>query len=457
MYITLLAGLFVLSVVIIVHEFGHFIVAKITGVFVKTFSVGFGRKLLKKRWGETQYALSVLHFGGYVKFAGETEEGEEEKKERAPEDDEISDSDIDPARYFRNKKIPVKSMVVFAGPLMNYILAVFIYVGVFFFQGLQVLPTTTIGEVIGGTPADSVGLQVGDEIVAIDGKPVHDWSEVLDEVLENRDSTKIIKVARNGETFGIPFKSGMKDGYVVLGFRAYIPARIGRVKLESPAYKAGIRRGAVIEAINDTIITSYHDIERIIHAHPEEKLVIRWSLDGIAHTDTIVPEAKKVLKEGSKTETTVVGQMGVGPYYENKKIGILKSFGMGFSSANGMVAEILGFMKMLLSGKAGMDTLGGPILITQMAGDMARWGFNYLLYFLAFFSINLCIFNLLPVLPFDGGHLFFFLVEGVTRRKVKDRYKEILTQAGFILLIVLMVFVVLMDLSRCSGISPGVL
>ena len=119
-----------------------------------------------------------------------------------------------------------------------------------------------------------------------------------------------------------------------------------------------------------------------------------------------------------------------------------------------MIKEITSFLALLLTGRAGVDALGGPILITQMAGDMARWGFNYLMYFLAFFSVNLCIFNLLPILPFDGGHLALFLYEGVTRRRVNKRLRELLAQAGFVLLILLMVFVVVIDLARCTGSSP---
>jgi regulator of sigma E protease len=129
---------------------------------------------------------------------------------------------------------------------------------------------------------------------------------------------------------------------------------------------------------------------------------------------------------------------------------------MAVKSSTNMVVEIVSFLRLLLTGQAGMDAVGGPILITQMAGDMARWGFNYLLYFLAFFSINLCIFNLLPILPFDGGHLTLFTYEVITKRRVNRRLRELLAQAGFVLLILLMVFVVLVDVSRCSGSSPTV-
>jgi len=459
MLITILAGAFILSVVIVVHEFGHFIVAKKSGVFVKTFSMGFGRKIFRKRFGETQYVISLLPFGGYVKFAGEgveNEEGEEGQTEAPQGDssDEIPDSEIDPSRYFVKKRPLIRSAVVFAGPFSNYVLAVFLYFAMFSLYGLQVIDTTEIGRVTAGSTADSVGLRQHDTILSVDGEDVDTWDNLVDALLEDREETKRLGIDRDGHTIEVDYVSGTENDRILLGFSPYVSSRIGRVKRDGPAYRAGMRNGVTIDAINDTVITSYYDIERIIHANPEEPLVITWSDYETRHVDTIVPEAKKVLKDGSKTEFKVVGQIGVGPYYERKRVPVHQAFVMGFNSSNRMIVEIVSFLKLLFTGKAGMEALGGPILITQMAGDMARWGFTYLIYFLAFFSINLCIFNLLPILPFDGGHLVLFAYEGVFRRPVPRRLRERMAQGGFILLILLMAFVVMVDLSRCVGSEP---
>lgn len=456
MLITILAGAFILSVVIIVHEFGHFIVAKKSGIFVKTFSVGFGKKLLKKRFGETVYALSLLPFGGYVKFAGESEsEDAPDEAPRGGQADETSDSEIDPSRYFVKKRPLIRSAVVFAGPFSNYVLAIVLYIAMFATYGVPILPSTEIGEIVEGSVADSVGLQVGDRITAVDGEAVENWSEIEEGVLNERDQVKRLTVDRDGQQLEIEYRVKVENNVIDLGFYPYIPAKIGQVKRDAPAYRAGMRTGDTIVSINDTLITSYHDIERIIHNSPEIPLVIAWRSRQETRVDTITPEAKKVLKPGSRTEFQIVGQIGVGPFYGRERIVIHRAIAMGVKASNNMIREILSFLKLLFTGKAGIDTLGGPILITQMAGDMARWGFNYLIYFLAFFSINLCIFNLLPILPFDGGHLALFFYEGVTRRRVNRRVREILTQAGFVLLILLMAFVVLVDLSRCTGTSPG--
>jgi regulator of sigma E protease len=325
----------------------------------------------------------------------------------------------------------------------------------FAIQGLRVAPETTmIGKITADSPADSVGLMVADTITKVGDTDVNNWTELIDAVWEDRENVIPLTVERGGEAHVIDFKCRIQDNRVTIGFHPYVAPAVGQVKRDSPAYRAGIRDGAIIESINDTTIFSFYDIERIVHANPDVTLAVTWRQDGVQNTDSITPVPKKVLKAGTKTEFEIVGQMGVGPPYKNERVPIHRAFVMGFNSANGMITEIVSFLSLLFTGRAGVDALGGPILITQMAGDMARWGFNYLIYFLAFFSINLCIFNLLPILPFDGGHLALFLYEGVTRQRVNKRLRELLTQAGFVLLILLMVFVVVIDLSRCTGSSP---
>jgi len=463
MLYTILAGAFVLGVVVLVHEFGHFIVAKWTGVYVKVFSIGFGKKILKRKRGETVYAISVLPFGGYVKFAGETEYYDEVEKttEDEPEEepsgptDETPDKDIPRERYFTEKPPLSRAAILFAGPFMNYLLAVLLYIGVTYIQGSQVYPTTIIGAVAAESAADSVGLQAGDRIQSIDGVDVSNWGDVIYSLYEDQDVIKHLIVEREGRETAIDCKGRVEDGIYRVGITAHVPARIGRVKREKPAYQAGIRQGALIESINDTTITLWTDMQRIINNSPEIPLYIQWTQDGEAYADSIVPDAIKSLKPGTMDEFIVVGAVGLSPYYVNRRESLPASISLGFNTANGMITKIVGYLGMLFSGKMGVETLGGPILITQMAGDVARWGFDYLLVFLAFFSVNLCIFNLIPLLPFDGGHLALLGYEVVVRKPVNRRLRDIFAQAGFVLIILLMIFVILLDLNRCTGSSPG--
>jgi regulator of sigma E protease len=321
-------------------------------------------------------------------------------------------------------------------------------------QGEQFVPTTRVGEVVEKGPAAVAGIAVGDSLVAIDGKPVHDWYDVTTALVENAKKEQDIELRRGGEERRIKYQAGTDGGHVSLGLYPYISSRIGRVQHGKPAYRAGIEPGSVIEAIGDTVVTSYDDLRRIINAHPKEPIYIRWSHDGLAHADTVIPEPKQVLKPGSTSEFETVGVIGIGPYSERHRLGLGASISGGFDTANGMISQIVDYLGQLFTGRMGVRTLGGPILITEMAGDVANWGFDYLLLFLAFFNINLCVFNLVPILPFDGGHLAMLAYEGIARRPVNRRVREWMTQGGFVLIILLMAFVLVLDLTRCSG-SPG--
>jgi regulator of sigma E protease len=453
-----LAGLFVLGVVIIVHEFGHFIVAKLAGVYVKVFSIGFGKKLLRWRRGETVYALAVLPFGGYVKFAGESDLMDtpppEPAEPRGPLD-ETPDSEIPRARYFTTQSKWTRAAILFAGPFMNYALAVLLFIGMYLVQGVNVFPTTRVGEVIADGPAANAGIAPGDTIVSIEGAQVRDWNDIERLLTDDPSEGKSVVMRRDGRDREVLFTPKVEGKQVTLGLFAHVSSRVGRVQKGKPAYRAGLEPGSVIEAINDTTVTTYSDLVRIINANAGEPLYFRWTSDGLAHADTIIPEPKDVLKPGSTSEFTTVGIIGIHPYSERRRMGFFSSVGEGFATANSVVGQILGYLKQLFTGRMGVKTLGGPILIYQMAGDTANWGFDALIGFLAFFNINLCIFNLIPLLPFDGGHLAILGVEAALRRPVNRRLRDWMTQGGFVLVILLMAFVLVLDLSRCAGSTPG--
>ncbi len=458
MLTTIIAGAFVLGVVVIVHEFGHFIVAKLAGVYVKVFSIGFGKKLLRKKYGETVYAVSALPFGGYVKFAGESELNDEPEpvstEPRGPFD-EVPDSEIPRTRYFTTQKRPIRAAVLLAGPFMNYLTAIALYIGVFLFQGVVVVPTTRVGDVLAGGPAQEAGIVPGDTILTVSEKAVEHWSDIEDKLLDKPTEAKAIRLRNNGVERDVMLQPKSDGTQVTLGLYPYVSSKIGRVQKGKPAYKAGIRPGAVIEAINDTVVTSYDDVRRIVNANPRKPVYLRWSDDGLAHADTIIPEAREVLKDGSTTEFETVGVIGIGPYSERRREGLFEGIASGFNAANHMIVQILSYLKQLFTGQVGVRTLGGPLMVYQMAGDVANWGFDYLLLFLAFFNINLCVFNLMPLPPFDGGHLAMLAYEGIARRPVNRRVRDWVTQGGFVLVILLMAFVLVLDLTRCSGSTPG--
>ncbi len=442
MLLTFAAFFFVLSVVVFVHEFGHFIVAKLNRIYVVTFSFGFGPKLLHKRFGETEYAFSALPFGGYVKFAGEPGETE------AAEHETMQELEIPDDRMYRSKSPLQRMSVVLAGPAMNFVLALVVWIFSLYIQGLQVNPNTAIDQVEKGSPAESAGFRPGDRIVSIDGSPIDYFGQIEQILAREKGNPSMFRVQRGADTLSLRVTPvyDEKLGFWKIGIVSYLPTRIGDVKRGSPADRAGIRRGATILAVDDTTVTKYSDLERMILPKAGVPMKFVWEYEGVSHTATIVPTTEEAASEGGeRLDVVKVGQIGISPYYEKRRISFLMAASYATKAFWGLNAAIIDFLKKLFTGKATLRAIGGPLRVGIMAGDMVRWGFSYLIYFLAFFSLNLSIFNLLPILPFDGGHVVISLAELITGRRVGRKVQQVLAQVGFVILIVLMVFILSVD------------
>lgn len=441
MLMTVAAFFFVLSIVVFVHELGHFSVAKLNRICVTVFSFGFGPKLLRKKVGETEYAVSALPFGGYVKFAGELGE------------DEGGHSDLEvlsvaPERLYRNKPPAARMSVVLAGPAMNFVLALLVYVFALYIQGVFVNPSTVINEIEPGSPADSAGLKLQDRVIAVEDQQIEYWMQA-EKILEERSgSSTRFTVLRGSDTLIVSMRPRFDERTKSwrIGVVSYSPARIGNVKKGSPADKAGLRPGASILSIEDTSVTAFSDLERRIRPNAGKPLKFVWEYEGKIHEAIITPSSVEAAAEGEKLDVVKEGQIGVGPYYRKVRISFLEACKYGWQSFAALFRSIISFLGKLFTGKATVRAVGGPIRVGIIAGDMLRWGFSYLVYFLAFFSLNLAIFNLLPILPFDGGHFVLSLAEIVTRRRMSKSVQQKLAQVGFVILVALMAFVLAVDM-----------
>jgi regulator of sigma E protease len=442
MLLTAAAFFFVLSIVVFVHEFGHFVVGKLNGICVFTFSFGFGPKILRKRIGETEYALSALPFGGYVKFAGEAGEGDTQEQEL------LHDLAVPVERLYQSKSPLQRMSVVLAGPAMNFILALLVYIFSIYVEGIFVRPTTSIDEVVKGSPAEGAGFRPGDRIVAVNGSPVTYWAQIEESIARGRDAEATFRVVRDADTLSLTARPTYDSTLAMwrIGISALIPPRIGDVKKGSPAAKAGLRTGALILSINDTTITTYGELEEKVRPRAGVPMKFTWKFDGELHTAMITPSSGEAASGGDRLDVVKVGQIGVVDYYEKLRIPFLRAVDYGTRAFWNLNVLIIEFLGKLFTGKATIRAIGGPIRVGLMAGDMVRWGFNYLISFLAFFSLNLSIFNLLPILPFDGGQFVISLVELVSRRRVSRRIQQVMAQVGFVVLIVLMVFILSVDI-----------
>jgi regulator of sigma E protease len=461
----ILAFLLTLGTVVVIHELGHFLFCKIFGVYVKTFSIGIGPKLLRKQWGETEYTISAIPFGGYVKMAGEgmmeeiqdtgtwegrkyplgTEEGNAEAASM--------DADIPPERLFFNRPAWQRLLVFIAGPLFNLVLAFLVFTGLILSQGLSFDPVTEVGQVREGSLAAEAGIQVGDVITHLDGKEVSSWDEAWlalfyrDPAVDPDRTEAVLGLVRDGTRFEVTLPRPQADGSgVQYNDLESANTTIGRVQKGGLADQLGLQRGDVITAIEGTEVSSFGMIAGIINERPGEETHISWLREGRVMTGTVTPELDEVAPGMFK------GRIFIEAMKESRSVGLVEGVKLGWRQTSFTVRYILQSLWDLVSRKLGLGSVGGPLRIGQAAGDMLRWGFDRLMNFIAFFSVNLFLLNLLPIPVLDGGHVLFLLVEVVRGGKpVPERIQAIATQLGLIILLLFMTFVFFWDIWKVAG------
>ena len=351
MSVSIFALIVVLGVLIFFHELGHFLVARLFGVGVERFSLGFGPKLVSRTVGITDYRISAIPLGGYVKMVGEE-----------------PDAEIDPADIpisFTHKHVFKRILIVAAGPMFNMLLAVAIFFVIFQISGLLIL------------------------------KPV-----------------------------------------------------IGEVKKETPAHRGGLEKNDQILAIDDLAVESWEDMARIITSSRGKTLTISLRRGESEITVNITPELKtfkNIFNED--TDRYVIGVTASGEVF-SKDLNPLQALSEGVIQTYNIAVLTIKSIVKLIQGTISPKTLGGPIMIAQMAGQQAKQGMTNLVFFIALISINLAILNFLPIPVLDGGHLLFFFIEAVTGRPVSIKVREIAQQAGIFVLILLMIYVFYNDITR---------
>ena len=444
---TIISFVLVLGILILVHEFGHFIVARMSGVGVERFSIGFGPVLLRYRGKETEYCLSLVPLGGYVKMMGDDENPLEGGKTGT----------LDPKRAFNLKPLAVRFLIVFAGPAMNFVLAVVIFSLVFMILGRPVAPTL-IGRVVESGPVAQAGLKTGDRITAIDGRPVQYWEDVQRAAQNSQGGMLSLTVqqgAAGERKVGVtPALTKTRDLFGDerqtwdIGARPYVPPSIGELVGGFPAQKMGLKRGDVIVSLEGKPVLSWDELAEGIQQRPGRptRLEVKRGAETLAVT--VVPNAVK--ERGPAGKEIEVGRIGISP-----------SAGISFVRSNPIqairegldrtvevtVLTAVGLYKIVV-GQLDRKNIGGPIQIAVTAGEQARQGVASLAFFTAVISVNLFLLNLLPVPMLDGGHLLFFLFEAVLGRPLSLRKREVAQQVGFGLLMLLMVYAVYNDLDR---------
>ena len=437
---TIIAGILMLGILVFIHELGHFVVAKMCGVKVLKFSLGFGPKLVSRRRGETEYQICAIPLGGYVQMLGEGS-GEQ------GEDVELSAEEK--ARSFAEQSVAKRLAIVSAGPVMNLILPLLI-LPISFMVGVQ-MPTyldqpACVGYVIPESSAASGGFQTGDCITVLNQQAISSWNETNKSFISLAGDDLLFQVDRDGELLqlSIPADNDSLQGMQALGFLPRQEARIGGLAPDMPAATAGLLEGDLILKIGSYPISSWYDLKGVVQKIGNQTVSIYLERAGQPLTVDLTPQ-----QHGGEGDFL----LGIAPSYDSelKQFSFFAAIREGSDRTWELIKLTVVFVQKLFSGSVSAENIGGPITVIQIAGQAAQTDLSAILSILAFISIQLGILNLLPIPILDGGHILFYLIELVIRRPVSIRVREMSQQVGMAMLLMLMVLAFYNDIVRLWG------
>lgn len=437
----------VLGPLIFFHELGHFLVARFFGVGVEKFSLGFGPRILGKKIGRTDYRLSLIPLGGFVKMVGD-----EPDTDLPPEDLPFS---------FTHKHVAKRSLIVFAGPLFNAVLAFIIFFAILYFAGISSIQPV-IKNIDANTPAEQAGLQIDDRIVSIDGRSVKSWRDINSIFDKNKGKPVKLQIFRQQEILTVelaPKKAAYTDVYgddvpffdFGISGVAEPLAIVGEVMEEMPAYEAGIRNGDRITSIDGRPIEFWKEMQKIVTGSDGKTMRFGVQRQNDSLEIEITPQLVKDRNlTGISSKSFRIGIRPPELIPDKDKITIELSFFESLSQSFRIIGQVTNsffdFIKNAFKGKVSRELVGGPIRIAQMAQRSAQMGLVELFSFVAAISLQLAILNLLPIPVLDGGHLLFYGIEVIKRGPLSTRARETAQQIGLFLLLLLMVFVLYNDI-----------
>ena len=432
MLTTLIAFLIVLGILIFIHELGHFLAARHVGVRVEAFSIGFPPTLWGKKIGDTEYRISWIPVGGYVKLFGQN----------------VDDEDPNDPTNYASKTIFQRLYILTAGPMMNLLFAL-IFMPLVFWIGMDTPAyldnSPHIKDVQAGSYSQQIGIQANDQIIAVNGTFVKNWKELHNAIGRiSPAETLVFDIDRGGNSIYVQGSVIEMHRSGSMGWSAYIPPVVGGFSSVSPAQRAGIEVGDKITKINELVIRDWSDI-----SHSVQKIMKDGSkISGSTVTVEVERNAEVEFVEvtpflETNSQRWLLG-MSMSKKFSSHSIG--ESLTLGISRLWIITKATFSFLGQMFKGEGSMDDLGGPVKIGMVIGDAVRSGISDLFFLMAFISLQLGIFNLLPIPALDGGHILMLLLEKIKGSPLSIAIRERTQMIGFSVLICLMIFVTWNDL-----------
>ena len=454
--LAILAPIIVFGLVIFVHELGHFVAAKLTGVYAPRFSIGFGPALFRKRHGETEYVLAALPLGGYVRMASRhdaeaalIEGGSEEASALKPGDPGYDPDAMMPFgprpvpedRWFESKGLPARLFIMVAGVVMNVLLAYAVFVTLNLRYGQPVVPSRVVDSVtvLPGAPT-LAELHRGDTITGVNGAPVRNWNQVAERLSETATGTISIRTNR-GEVrvpVGAPGQPSANDVAGAIGVA--LPPVIGDVVPGTPAARAGLASGDSFARIDGTPLTGWSDLLDRVSASPGKELRFEVVRGGKPMTFVLRPESTSVRDPRTNTAQTV-GRIGAynSTVSSREAMPAGRALTLAARQTWATSTTIVDVVRKLVTREVALDQLGGPIAITRASVAAAKSGLENLLGLIALLSVNVAVLNLLPIPILDGGQILINVAEAAKGTPFSTRTREYILRVG--LVVILMIFV----------------
>lgn len=451
---TVLATIVVLGVLIFVHELGHFWAAKAVGIEVQRFSIGLGPRMFGITRGDTEYVIGWIPLGGYVKMGGMDDEVMERVEGGAPAEPRIpGPGDFD------SKSVLARTFVISAGVIMNMIFAFVVFTGTVAFWGIGETAETRVGHVtVAALPAGTeslADLSVGTRITGVGEGAVETWYDFQEQIIEAPAGQVTVSTSEPEGSFSITLSDDQEDRITLLrAIEEFVPAVIGDINPGSPAERGGIEIGDAILAVDGSPVDTWYDFRDIVETRAGQRTEMSLDRSGTRLIRALVPD--EVTEPHRITgEMVTVGKAGVRPPLQDQvytKVPFTQSVVFGYDQTVRVSGLIFGFLGDLVTGGVSPRSVGSIVTIGSASGQAARRGLADFLSFMALFSVNLAILNLLPIPILDGGHLVFLGIEAVRGKALSVEQRLRWSNVGFLVVMGIMVWALSNDILRLFGI-----